>query len=232
MVFQLIRWVDLRRSLSTWRILKNMTLLLFQTDRFLHLQATLLKSVRLHPHWGQQLARSEGWMVSLHKNLFITNSLEGRQRKLDGAPKRVGRLCAHFVCLPPFMPANFKGQAGRSQGLHNRVCDPKFRSPRCCVVCSQNRDSHCVCRQPYATAGFQILHQSTQESSIRLKIFKIIELSVKSWPVGPELDPSFDASSPPGCCAQNHEILLHKGMKYWDSGLIALARGHLQSRYT
>jgi hypothetical protein len=24
MVFQLIRWVDLRRSLSTWRILKNM----------------------------------------------------------------------------------------------------------------------------------------------------------------------------------------------------------------
>jgi hypothetical protein len=48
MVFQLIRWVDLRRSLSTWRILKNMMLLL-QTDRFLHLQATPLKAVRLHP---------------------------------------------------------------------------------------------------------------------------------------------------------------------------------------
>jgi hypothetical protein len=127
----------------TWR-----ALLLLQTDRFLHLQATLLKSARLHPHWGQQLARSEGWMVSLHKKLFIRNSLEGRERKLDGAAKRVGRLCAHFVCLPPFMAANFKGQAGRSQGLHNLVCDPKFRSPRCCVVCSQNRDSHCVCRQP------------------------------------------------------------------------------------
>jgi hypothetical protein len=49
MVFQLIRWVDLRKSLSTWRILKNMMLLL-QTDRFLHLQATPLKAVRLHPH--------------------------------------------------------------------------------------------------------------------------------------------------------------------------------------
>jgi hypothetical protein len=47
---KLIRWVDLRRSLSTERILKNMMLLLLQTDRFLHLQATLLKSARLHPH--------------------------------------------------------------------------------------------------------------------------------------------------------------------------------------
>jgi hypothetical protein len=47
---KLIRWVDLRRSLSTWRILKNMMLLLLQTDMFLHLQATLLKSARLHPH--------------------------------------------------------------------------------------------------------------------------------------------------------------------------------------
>ncbi len=78
----------------------------------------------------------------------------------------MGRLRAHFVCLPSFMPANFKGQAGRSQGLHNRVCDPKFRSPRCCLFCSQNRDSQCVCRQPY---------RSTEESSIRLKTFKIIE---------------------------------------------------------
>jgi hypothetical protein len=60
MVFQLTRWVDLRRSLSTWRRLKNMMLLLLQTDKFLHLQATLLKSVRLHPHRGQQLARSQG----------------------------------------------------------------------------------------------------------------------------------------------------------------------------
>jgi hypothetical protein len=37
----------------------------------------------------------------------------------------------------------------------------------------------------------------------------------------PELHPSFDASSPPGCCPQSHEILLNKGMEYWDSGLNA-----------
>jgi len=36
-----------------------MMVLLIQTDRFLHLQATLLKSVRLHPHRSQQLARSQ-----------------------------------------------------------------------------------------------------------------------------------------------------------------------------
>jgi hypothetical protein len=42
----------------------------------------------------------------------------------------VGRLCVHvciFVCLPPFLPANFKEQAGRSQGFHNHVHDPRER---------------------------------------------------------------------------------------------------------
>jgi len=33
--------------------------------------------------------------------------------------------CARFVCLPRFLPANFKDQAGRSQGFHNHVRDPK-----------------------------------------------------------------------------------------------------------
>ncbi len=51
--------------------------------------------------------------------------------------------------------------------------------------------------------------------------FHKLELSVKSCPVAPELHPSFDASSPPGCCRQSHEILLNQGMKYWDSGLNA-----------
>ncbi len=41
-----------------------------------------------------------------------------------------------------------------------------------------------------------------------------IELSLMSCPVGPELHPSFDASSPPDCCPQSHEILVKKGMKY------------------
>jgi hypothetical protein len=34
----------------------------------------------------------------------------------------------------------------------------------------------------------------------------ILELSGKSCPVGPELHPPFDASSPLGCCPQSHEI--------------------------
>ncbi len=46
-----------------------------------------------------------------------------------------------------------------------------------------------------------------------------LELSVKSCPIG--LDPLFDASSPPGCCPQSHEILLNTGMKYEDHGLNA-----------
>jgi hypothetical protein len=37
---------------------------------------------------------------------------------------------------------------------------------------------------------------------------KTLKLSIKSWPVGFELKPSFDGSSPPGCCLQCHEILL------------------------
>ncbi len=48
-----------------------------------------------------------------------------------------------------------------------------------------------------------------------------IELSVKWCPVGPELQPSFDSSSPRGRCLQSHDTLLNQGMKYWDSGLNA-----------
>jgi hypothetical protein len=149
MVFQLIRWVDLRRSLSTWRILKNMMFLLLQTDRFLHLQATLLKSVRPHPHRGQQLTRSQGWTASLHKKLVFRNCREDRERKLDGAAKMVGRLCAHFVCMPPFLPANLKEQAGRNQGFHNHVRDPRDGRRSCpalmlvCWPCLP-RQGYCV----------------------------------------------------------------------------------------
>jgi hypothetical protein len=49
----------------------------------------------------------------------------------------------------------------------------------------------------------------------------ILELSVKSCLVRPELHSSFDSLSTPGCCPQSHEMLLNKGMKYWDSGLNA-----------
>jgi hypothetical protein len=78
-----------------------MMLLLLQIDRLLHLQATLLKSVRLHPHRGQQLARSQGWTVSLHKNLFLRNCVEGRERKSDGQLKRwVDYMRILSACLP------------------------------------------------------------------------------------------------------------------------------------
>jgi hypothetical protein len=50
------------------------------------------------------------------------------------------------------------------------------------------------------------------------KVDDKLELSIKSCAFGPELYPSFDASYPPGCCLQSHELLLNKGMKYWDSG--------------
>jgi hypothetical protein len=53
------------------------------------------------------------------------------------------------------------------------------------------------------------------------KALKILELSVKSCPLGLELHPSFDASPPPGCCLQRNEIVLNKGMKYRDSRLNA-----------
>jgi hypothetical protein len=55
------------------------------------------------------------------------------------------------------------------------------------------------------------LGAKTQEESEKLLF--TLELSVKSCPVGPELHPSFDASSPPGCCPQSYEISLNKGMK-------------------
>jgi hypothetical protein len=49
----------------------------------------------------------------------------------------------------------------------------------------------------------------------------ILELCIKSCPLGPKLHPSFDASSLSGCCRQSNESLLNKGMKYWNSGLSA-----------
>jgi hypothetical protein len=60
---------------------------------------------------------------------------------------------------------------------------------------------------------------TTKPRNLGLNFYCILELSIKSRAVGPELHPSFDASSPHS--SQSHEILLNKGMKYWDSGLNA-----------
>ncbi len=56
-------------------------------------------------------------------------------------------------------------------------------------------------------------------SMISVKVANVLKLSIKSCPIRCELHPSFDASSFLGRCLQNHEILLTKGVKYWNFGL-------------
>ncbi len=52
-------------------------------------------------------------------------------------------------------------------------------------------------------------------------ITHILFFFIKSWPFGSESHLSFDVSSLLGCHPQNHEILLNKGMRYWNSRLNA-----------
>jgi hypothetical protein len=98
----------------------------------------------------------------------------------------------------------------------------------------------CVLKQNYQVWNeYLVLHFfiSTFKQISHLSLCTL-ELSVKLCPVRPELYPSFDASSPPGCCLQSHEILLNKGMKYWDSGLNGLCSrtfiitGHIAAAVT
>jgi hypothetical protein len=115
MVFQLIRWVDLRRSLSTWRILKNMMLLLLQTDRFLPFAGNSSQGSKTpHTHTLRSATYKKPGVdgKASTKKLFERNCVDGRERKSDGAAKKVGRLCAHFVRLPPLSANEFEG-AGR-----------------------------------------------------------------------------------------------------------------------
>ncbi len=55
----------------------------------------------------------------MHGNVFLTNFLEGKERKLDGAAQKVGRLCVHVhipsACLP------FCQRISRSRQAENRV---------------------------------------------------------------------------------------------------------------
>jgi hypothetical protein len=69
-----------------------------------------------------------------------------------------------------------------------------------------------------SSVGRTLVGRSSTVTPVFSKIFHLVELSGKSCPVGPELQPLFDASSPPGCCPQSHEFFLIKGMKHWDSG--------------
>ncbi len=60
--------------------------------------------------------------------MFLTNCL-GQGEKIRWTKKKGGQTmcaCAHSICLPPFLPADFREQAGRTQGLHNHVRAPKI----------------------------------------------------------------------------------------------------------
>jgi hypothetical protein len=65
-------------------------------------------------------------------NLFLTNCVESRKTKSDGAAKKVVRLCAHFICLPASLPfcqrISRSRQAGRTH--KRKVEDTEFSSPK------------------------------------------------------------------------------------------------------
>jgi hypothetical protein len=55
---------------------------------------------------------------------FVLNKLpRGQAKKIRWSSSKDGQTmcaCAHFICLPPFLPADFKEQAGR---IHNRIVE-------------------------------------------------------------------------------------------------------------
>ncbi len=77
--------------------------------------------VRFQLQWGQQLGRSQGWLLPNPK----PSTKEIILKKLIRCPGQTMLACAHFLCQPLFLASNCKEQAGRSQGFHNRVRDPK-----------------------------------------------------------------------------------------------------------
>jgi len=45
---------------------------------------------------------------------FVFNKLpRGQAKKIRWSTSKDGQTCANFICLPPFLPADFKEQAGR-----------------------------------------------------------------------------------------------------------------------
>ncbi len=54
-----------------------------------------------------------------HRKCFLTNCLEGKERKLDGAAQKVGRLCLHVQILSACLP--FCQRISRSRQAEPRV---------------------------------------------------------------------------------------------------------------
>ncbi len=68
------------------------------------------------------------WRICLRRSrIFLPIAWKAwlTQQQWQDISLRIEEACAHFVCLPPFLPANFKEQAGRSQGFHTHVFDPR-----------------------------------------------------------------------------------------------------------
>jgi hypothetical protein len=65
-------------------------------------------------------------ILATHVLNCIEQIAKGRERKLDGRAQKVGRrrVHAHFIRPPPFPLADFKEQAGRTQGRHKHVRAP------------------------------------------------------------------------------------------------------------
>jgi len=84
----------------------------------------------------------------------------------------------HLVCLPRFLFANFKERAGRSQGFHNHVRDPK--EAQGAVYSALKTGIAIACADNFnVQQGFKLF---TNQTAIKhqIKIFKILKLSVKS----------------------------------------------------
>jgi len=59
---------------------------------------------------------------------FVFNKLpRGQAKKIRWSSSKDGQTCANFICLPPFLPADFKEQAGR-QTHKGIVEDTEFSS--------------------------------------------------------------------------------------------------------
>jgi hypothetical protein len=74
--------------------------------------------------------------------------------------------CAHFICLPPFQPADFKEQAGRT---HKRIVeDTEFSSLKISLEISETDERH-------GLTSIQNLWKSHKASS-STRAFKTSEL--------------------------------------------------------
>jgi hypothetical protein len=116
MVFQLIRWVDLSRSLSTWEDTEEHDAPPCPNRQVPPFATNSSQGSKIAPTPRSAACKNPGVdSKSLHKNLFSRNWEEGRERKLDGAAKKEGGLCVCMCafCLPAAISTSEFQGAGR-----------------------------------------------------------------------------------------------------------------------